>query len=69
MDASESLFDCLEEVADPRRARGIRHPFQAILRLTLQALRQAQGAASLHGPRRHVSQVALAGTAEAPRNS
>ena len=42
MDASESLFGCLEEVADPRRARGVRHPFQAILRLTLLALRQAQ---------------------------
>ena len=38
MDASESLFGCLERVADPRRARGVRHPFQAILRLTLLGL-------------------------------
>ena len=35
MDASESLFGCLEQVADPR---GVRHPFQAILRLTLLGL-------------------------------
>ena len=28
----------LEQVADPRRARGVRHPFQAILRLTLLGL-------------------------------
>ena len=26
---------CLEQVPDPRKARGVRHPFQAILRLTL----------------------------------
>ena len=38
MDAAESLFQCLEQVADPRRARGVRHPFQAILRLTLLGL-------------------------------
>ena len=38
MDAAESLFGCLEQVPDPRRARGIRHPFQAILRLTLLGL-------------------------------
>ena len=35
MEAAESLFECLEHVSDPRRARGVRHPFQAILRLTL----------------------------------
>ena len=35
MEAAESLFECLEHVPDPRRARGVRHPFQAILRLTL----------------------------------
>lgn len=35
MDAAESLSDCLEQVADPRKSRGVRHPFQAILRLTL----------------------------------
>ena len=38
MEATESLFDCLEQVADPRNARGVRHPFQAILRLTLLGL-------------------------------
>ena len=31
MGAEESLFQCLEQVPDPRRARGVRHPFQAIL--------------------------------------
>ena len=35
MEAAESLFECLEQVANPRRVRGVRHPFQAILRLTL----------------------------------
>ncbi len=38
MEAAESLFRCLEQVPDPRRARGVRHPFQAILRLTLLGL-------------------------------
>ena len=38
MGAAESLFKCLEQVPDPRRARGVRHPFQAILRLTLLGL-------------------------------
>ena len=38
MGAAESLFKCLEQVSDPRRARGVRHPFQAILRLTLLGL-------------------------------
>ena len=38
MEATESLFKCLERVGDPRRARGVRHPFQAILRLTLLGL-------------------------------
>ena len=38
MGAKESLFQCLEQVPDPRRARGVRHPFQAILRLTLLGL-------------------------------
>ena len=38
MAAAESLFKCLEQVADPRKARGVRHPFQAILRLTLLGL-------------------------------
>ena len=38
MDAAESLFQSLEQVSDPRRARGVRHPFQAILRLTLLGL-------------------------------
>ena len=27
MSAEESLFQCLEQVPDPRRARGVRHPF------------------------------------------
>ena len=38
MEAAESLFKCLEQVPDPRRARGVWHPFQAILRLTLLSL-------------------------------
>ena len=38
MEAAESLFGCLELVPDPRRARGVRHPFQAILRLALLGL-------------------------------
>lgn len=38
MEAAESLFECLEQVKDPRKARGVRHPFQAILRLTLLGL-------------------------------
>ena len=38
MEAAESLFECLEQVPDPRRARGVRHPFQAIVRLTLLGL-------------------------------
>ena len=38
MEAAESLFKCLEQVPDPRRSRGVRHPFQAILRLTLLGL-------------------------------
>ena len=38
MEAAESLFGCLEQVQDPRRVRGVRHPFQAILRLTLLGL-------------------------------
>ena len=38
MEAAESLFKCLEQMADPREARGVRHPFQAILRLTLLSL-------------------------------
>ena len=38
MEATESLLECLEQVKDPREARGVRHPFQAILRLTLLGL-------------------------------
>ena len=38
MSVEESLFQCLEPVPDPRKARGVRHPFQAILRLTLLGL-------------------------------
>ncbi len=40
--ATESLFECLEEIPDPRKARGIRHPFQAVLRLTLIGLVSGQ---------------------------
>ena len=38
MEAAESLFDCSGQVSDPRKARGVRHPFQGILRLTLLGL-------------------------------
>ena len=38
MEEAESLFKCLEQISDPRMARGVRHPFQAILRLTLLGL-------------------------------
>ena len=38
MEAAESLFECLEQAPDPRKARGVRHPFQGILRLTLLGL-------------------------------
>ena len=38
MEAADSLFKCLEQAPGPRRARGVRHPFQAILRLTLLGL-------------------------------
>ena len=38
METAESLFGCLEQVPDPKRARGVRHPLQAILRLTLLGL-------------------------------
>ena len=40
--AAESLFKSLEQIPDPRRARGVRHPFQAILRLTLLGLVSGQ---------------------------
>ena len=38
MDAVDSLFQCLERVSDSRWARGVRHPCQAILGLTLLGL-------------------------------
>ena len=38
MEGTESLFECLEQVPDPKRTREVRHPFQAILRLTLLGL-------------------------------
>ena len=38
MEGAGSLFECLEQVEDPRKARGVRHPFQAILRLSLLGL-------------------------------
>ena len=40
--AAESLFKFLEQAPDPRKARGVRHPFQAILRLTLLGLVSGQ---------------------------
>ena len=40
--AAESLFKSLEQVPDPRKARGVRHHFQAILRLTLLGLVSGQ---------------------------
>ena len=40
--AAQSLFHCLEQIPDPRQARGVRHPFQAILRLTLLGLVSGQ---------------------------
>ena len=58
MEAAESLFECLEQAPDPRRARGVRHPFQAILRLTLLGL---VWRSDHHGPHRPLRQVALAG--------
>ena len=42
--AAQSLFHCLEQIPDPRQARGVRHPFQAILRLTLLGLVSGQTA-------------------------
>ena len=38
MEVAESLFGRLEQAPDPRRARGVHHPFQAILRATLLGL-------------------------------
>ena len=38
MEAAASLFACLDQIPDPRRARGVRHPFQGILRLSLLGL-------------------------------
>ena len=38
MEAAESLFACLEQVKAHRKARGVRHPFPAILRLALLGL-------------------------------
>ena len=62
MEAAESLFGCLELVPDPRRARGVRHPFQAILRLTLLGLVCGQTTiAHIAGPHRALRQDALAG--------
>ena len=39
---AESLFKSLEQIPDPGRASGVRHPFQAILRLTLLGLVSGQ---------------------------
>ena len=41
-EATASLFQCLEEISDPRKARGVRYPFQGILRLTVLALVSGQ---------------------------
>ena len=40
--AAGSLFGCLEGIKDPRKARGIRHRFQAILRLVVLGLVSGQ---------------------------
>ena len=40
--AAGSLFKSLERIPDPRQRRGVRHPFQAILRLTLLGLVSGQ---------------------------
>ena len=40
--AAQPLFHCLERIPDPRQARGVRHHFQAILRLTLLGLVSGQ---------------------------
>ena len=40
--AAESLVKFLEQVPDPRKARGVRHPFQAILRFALLGLVSGQ---------------------------
>ena len=37
-----SLFESLERIPDPRRRRGVRHPFQALLRLTVLGLVSGQ---------------------------
>ena len=56
--AAESLFKSLEQIPDPRRARGVRHPFQAIVRLTLLGLVSGQ---TRHGAYSVVRETALAG--------
>ncbi len=38
MEAAESLPSCIDKIPDPRSARGVQHPFQAVLRLTLPGL-------------------------------
>ena len=38
MEAAESLFKCLEQVPDAKKARGVRRPVRAIPRLTLLGL-------------------------------
>ncbi|MFQ5493732.1 MAG: ISAs1 family transposase [Candidatus Dojkabacteria bacterium] len=32
---SKTLFDIIEQIADPRKKRGVRHPFHAILKLVI----------------------------------
>ena len=58
MEAAESLSKRLEQISDPRRTRGVRHPFEGILRLTLlgYGLRPTR-----HGPIRPLRRGALAG--------
>lgn len=41
-EAVESLFQCLEGISDPRDPRGVRFPFQGILRLTVLGLVSGQ---------------------------
>ena len=60
-----SLFKSLERIPDPRRRRGVKHPFQALLRLTLLGLVSGQTTMA-HPPQADlVREVALADAAGA----
>ena len=53
MEAAESLFKCLEQVPDARKAGRVRRPFQAIPRLTRLGLVCGQTTMALF-PRMHL---------------